>query len=226
MEVTLERASAPPPATAPETLVRPVPVEAPEPLGEADYAAVRQAVRLRRPVLRAARVARSSAIVALVIAFGALPWLLFWPSLLDLFIVAAVGAAGLVELVGYGRMRRGGASAAGLLAKNQLALLAAIALYAVARMIAFSTEEVKLSVLSPEVRAQLSTMPSIAAAIDADVERFAPILVYGFYGTVIAVTILVQGGMALYYATRRQRIETFRRAMPPWIRRLFAEIDG
>jgi hypothetical protein len=66
----------------------------------------------------------------------------------------------------------------------------------------------------------------MARGIDQMVERWAPILVYGFYSLVIFFSAVFQGGMAAYYFTRRRHIESFNRKTPPWIRRLFVEIGA
>ena len=194
------------------------------PLTENHYAEVRQAVRARRRVRRAARTALSSGSITLMIGVLAAPFVLVWPSASGLMIVAGVCTVGAVELVGYGRMRRAEPSAARLLGANQLALLGLIALYCVMQIVAFSPEEVRAAALSPEVRAQLSAVPEMARSIDNLVLRWAPILTYGFYSLVIGLSVCFQGGMALYYFTRRKHIERFNRATPPWIRRLFVEM--
>jgi hypothetical protein len=196
----------------------------PSPLAESDYLVIRRALVAHRPIRNAARVARSSALVTLVIACAGLLGLVVAPSLLGLGVVAAVGAVGVVEYAGYLRLRRAMPAGAALLGKNQLALLGVIALYAVVQMATFSPDAAKEAALSPEVRAQLAGMPSMAAAIDRDIERLAPLLVYGFYSLVILASVGFQGGLALYYFTRVRRVAAFHRTTPPWVRRLFVEI--
>ncbi len=193
-------------------------------LTDAHFAEVRQAVRDRRRVKAAARTALSSGSITLMIGVLAAPFVLVWPSASGVMIVAGMCAVGAVELFGYRRMRRAEPSAARLLGANQLAFLGLISLYCVMQMVAFSPEEAQAAALSPEVQAQLSAVPEMAGAINDLVLRWAPIVTYGFYSLLIGLSVCFQGGMALYYFTRRKHIERFNQATPQWIRRLFVEM--
>ena len=195
-------------------------------LTDAHFAEVRQAVRDRRRVKGAARTALSSGSITLMIGVLAAPFVLVWPSASGVMIVAGMCAVGAVELFGYGRMRRAEPSSARLLGANQLAFLGLISLYCVMEMVAFSPQEVRAAALSPEVQAQLSAVPEMSRAINDLVLRWAPIVTYGFYSLVIGLSVCFQGGMALYYFTRRKHIERFNRATPQWIRRLFVEMGA
>ena len=139
---------------------------------------------------------------------------------------AGLCVIGVVEYKGYQRMRRADPNAARMLGTNQLALLGLIVLYCLAQMAAFSPEQARAAAISPEVRAQLANLPSMAKAIDSDIDRLAPLATYGFYGLVIVLSIAFQGGLARYYFTRRRHLEAFNAQTPPWIRRLFAETEG
>jgi len=196
------------------------------PLTERHYAEVRQAVRARRRVKGAARTALFSGAVTLAIGLLAAPFALIWPSASGVIVVVGVCAVGAVELVGYGRMRRAEPSAARFLGLNQLALLGVVTLYCVMQMAAFSPQEAQAAAMSPEVRSQLSAVPEMARSIDNLVLQWAPIVTYGFYSLVIGLSVCSQGGMALYYFTRRKHIERFNRATPEWIRRLFVEMKA
>ena len=193
------------------------------PLDESQFALVQQAAQSYKPIKRAARTAISSAITTLVIGASALPFTLIWPSLASVFITVGIGAIGVFEFLGYRKMRQADPAAPGYLATNQLAFLGLIVMYCAIQMLSFSTEDAKAAALSPEVRAQLSAMPDMALAIDANIEQWAPLITYGFYSLVIVVSIFFQGGMALYYWTRRRHLEAFARQTPPWVRRLLVE---
>ena len=210
--------------TAPESPVVPARSAcAAPPLEEAHFAAIRQAVVDRRAIRRACRTALSSSVVTLLIGASSLPFVVIWPSLSGLFIVAGICTIGIMEFLGYQRLRRADPAAARSLALNQLAFLGLIIIYCLGQMIAFSPDDAKAAALSPEARAQLNAMPSMAGAIDGQIERWAPLLTYGFYSLVILLSAASQGGMALYYYTRRRHIEAFNRKTPPWIRRLLVE---
>jgi len=194
------------------------------PIGEREWGLVREAAGRRRKVNRAARVARSSAITTLAIGLAAMPFVLVSPSLSGLVVVAGVIAVGVREWLGYGKMRRAEAGAAGHLGWNQVALAGVITFYCLLEMASFSAEGVKSAALSPEVRAQLTSMPDMARQIDALIETWAPYAVYGFYSLLIVVSVLAQGAMAFYYFTRRKHVESFNRNTPEWIRRMFVEV--
>jgi hypothetical protein len=215
-----------PPPPAPASPAKVVPERSAgvaSPLGEADYAAVRQAVVDRRAVQRACHTALSSAIVTLLIGASSFPFVLLWPSASSLFIVAGISAIGVMEFLGYRRLRKADPAAPKALAVNQLAFLGLIVVYCLGQMVGFSVDDAKAAALSPEVRAQLNAMPSMAEGIDRMIERWAPLLTYGFYSLVIVLSVAFQGGMALYYYTRRRHVEAFNQKTPPWIRRLFVE---
>jgi len=193
------------------------------PIGEREWGLVREAAGRRRKVNRAARVARSSAITTLAIGLAALPFVVVSPSLSGLVVVAGVIAVGVREWLGYGKMRRAEAGAAGHLGWNQVALAGVILFYCLLEMASFSAEGVKSAALSPEVRAQLASMPGMAHQIDALIETWAPYAVYGFYSLLIVVSVLAQGAMAFYYFSRRKHVDAFNRNTPEWIRRMFVE---
>jgi hypothetical protein len=193
------------------------------PLDEPQFVLVQEAARNYKPIKRAAWTALSSAVLTLVIGITALPLALIWPSPAGVMIVVGLCAVGVVEFLGYRKMRRADPAAAVLLARNQLAFLGVIVFYCVLQMLSFSVDDAKAAALSPETRAQLNIMPEMARAIDRDIERWAPIVTYGFYSLVVVLSVFCQGGMALYYNTRRKYLETFNRQTPPWVRRLLVE---
>jgi hypothetical protein len=195
------------------------------PIGEREWGLVREAAVRRRKVKRAARTARGSAIVTLVIGLLALPFVVVSPSFSGLVVVAGILVVGVREWKGYGKMRRAESGAASYLGWNQVALVGVITFYCLFQMASFSPEEVKSAALSPEVRSQLAAMPGMAADIDRMIERWAPYAVYGFYSLVILVSVLAQGMTAVYYFSRRKYVETFNRQTPEWVRRVFVEVE-
>jgi len=193
------------------------------PLDESQFALVQEAARTYKPIKRAAWTALSSSIVTLLIGAGAVPFTLIWPSFSGALITAGLGVIGVVEFVGYRKLRQADPTAARFLATNQLAFLGLIVFYCLLQMLSFSPEAAKAAALSPEVRAQLGAAPDMARAIDSDIERWAPLVTYGFYSLVIVLSLFFQGGMACYYFTRRKCLETFQHQTPPWVRRLLVE---
>lgn len=189
----------------------------PCPLSESDFLVVRQAAVCRKAVRAAARTSLISAEITLSIGVIALVLSAMWRDLGGALMAAGVCAVGAVEYSGYRRMRRADPAAARLLGYNQLAFLGLILIYCLIQMLTFSTDHA----LSPEVRSQLGGMPT--KEIDQIIEQWAPLVTYGFYGLVMLLSVGCQGGLALYYFTRRRRVEAFTCQTAEWVRRLFTE---
>ena len=193
------------------------------PIGEKELALIRQAAVRRRKVQRAAAVARSSAVATLVIGFLALPLVVVSPSLSGVVVMAGVIAVGVREWMGQEKMRRAEAGAARHLGWNQVALLGVITFYCLLEMAAISAEEMKTAAMS--AKEQLAALlPGMTVEMDRRIETLVPYLVYGFYTLVILVSAAFQGGMALYYFTRRKHVEAFNRETPEWVRKIFVEV--
>ncbi len=193
------------------------------PLSQADMAAIAYAITLRKPLVRAAHIARASAISTLLIAAIALPCLLIWPSLSGLIIAAGLATVGIIELKASPQVLAAKAGIHRTLARNQLCLLGIIILYCAIQMITFSTEDAKNAALSPDTRAQLSALPDMQQSIDGMIEKWAALFQYGLYGAVILISVLCQGGLAYYYFSRRRIIEQFNASTPPWVLRLLEQ---
>ena len=194
------------------------------PLTEAHFAMVRQAGVRRRKLTHAARIAWSSSAVILCVGIPAFLFAAILRDWADLLLASAICAVGAVEFAGHRRMRGARARAGKMLGINQLAFLTIIVLYCVVQMCTFSTEKVKASAVSPEFRSQLNLLPNMQQTLDSQIERWAPILTYGFYSLVILVSVCAQGGLAAYYFTRDKHVESFNRDTAGWIRRIFVEI--
>jgi hypothetical protein len=209
--------SAPPPAASAAPA---------SPLTEAHFAMVSAAARSRKGVKRAAGTAFSSAVVTLGIGALTIPVAVLSLSASGLVMGVAICGIGAVEYIGYQRMRKADPAAAKILALNQLAFLGLITLYCLFQMLTFSTEGARAAALSPEVREQLAALPGMRQALYEQIDRWAPVLTYSFYSLVIFLSIGFQGGMALYYHTRRKCVESFNRSTPGWARRLFVLMDA
>ncbi len=203
---------------------RPLSGQTAQPLTETHFQVIRQAVAARRPVQKAARVARGSALTLLVIAALGLPLALAFPGWLAWLMVGGIGIIGMVEYVGAGRMRKGLPSAAGLLGLNQLALLVLVSGYCLFQMAGFWSVRTESGLLPTELRGQLSAAPEVAAQLDQALRVWTPPAVIGFYLLVIILSAAVQGGMAFYYFTRKRHLEQALAITPGWVSRLFAEL--
>jgi len=195
------------------------------PLDESQFALVQEAAQNYKPIKKATRTALGSAITTLVIGVSAVPLALIWPSFSGALITAGLCVIGVVEFMGYRKLRQADPAAARWLGTNQLAFLGLIAFYCLLQMLTFSSADAKAAALSPEFRAQLNAAPDMTREIDNIIEQWAPLVTYGFYSLVLVLSVLFQGGLAWYYFTRRKFLEAFQRQTPPWVRRLMVECE-
>ncbi|MCP4606645.1 MAG: hypothetical protein GY847_40085 [Proteobacteria bacterium] len=194
------------------------------PLNDSDYLLIRQATVHYKAIRTSARTALTSSVITFLIGISAVPLVLLWPSWEGAIIAVGLCLVGIVEYMGYRKMRRADPAAARILGRNQLALLGLIVLYCVVQMVVFSPEQAQTEAISPEVRSQLDAMmPGMSEAVDAEIGHWAPLVTYGFYGLIILLSLVFQAGMALYYFTRKRYIEAFNEQTPKWVRRVFTE---
>lgn len=201
------------------------PAEPVSPLSEARFHALRAAVAARRPVQRAARTARGSAMSMLVIAAASVPLVVLYPSWLGAAVVTGIGILGVLEYMGARRMRRADLSAARFLGCNQLAFLLLIVGYCSVQMLTFSKTELSAQWKSSDVQTQLAQLPELQADVEREIERWAPTVTYAFYGLVMTLSIAVQGGMSVYYFTRRRHLRAAAEQTPAWAQRIFGLLE-
>ena len=180
------------------------------PLTEADFLAVRQAEKRHRAIKRAARVAALSAVSTLGFAAIGVIITIFDFSLWSLIITVGLAVIGGIEFRGHQTLLRAEPAACRTLALNQLAFFALITVYCLCQMITFSARD----------------MPSeLRELLDPEMMRHLPTFVCAFYAAVIVGSLAFQGGLALYYYTRRRQVEAFVRETPDWVRRQLLELD-
>ncbi|MDB5356810.1 MAG: hypothetical protein JWN24_3263 [Phycisphaerales bacterium] len=194
---------------------------APAPLSPAQLAQIESAGRIHRLVQRAARTACFSAWTMLIIGLSGGLFALISPSMAGIVTALALCVVGVVEYCGYRGLRRADPDAALLLARNQLFFLALIVAYAIWQMVSFSSASVKAAVIPDDVRSQLSLMPDLTRQIDGQIDLWSAVANYGFYALLIVLSILFQGGLALYYFTRRKHLAAFKIATPQWAQKVF-----
>jgi hypothetical protein len=193
-------------------------------LTEGQFMAIRQGAAAYRTVKGVAHVAGMSGSSTLTIGVLAVAVLVLMPPVTAVNAVIALGvcAIGVVELLGRKGIQRAEPSAARLLGFNQLAFLALITAYCVYQIATFSPKEFQEHMVSPDAQTALTQLPNMQALVK-DLERAAPMLNAAFYGVVILLSVLMQGGLARYYFTRRKRIEAYRSATPAWVQRVLDE---
>jgi hypothetical protein len=133
------------------------------------------------------------------------------------FSALVVGALGFVELHGRTLLLRYDRRALSILAGNQVALVIVVVIYALVQLRAATDAP------SP-MAAMLGDDADLAAELGADISHesgdFDDLYhsaISAFYGLVIALTVLFQGGSALYYWTRRKHLDAFLTQTPAWV---------
>jgi hypothetical protein len=169
-----------------------------------------RAAELGAPLRRAAKLARSNGLGYAV--FGALTILLSLPAdLPGLLLGACLLAVGVAQQRTAPRLVAGDCTAPHLLARNELLLLAAITAYAVAQM----------TFLRASMSSELETLSDSAGV---DVAGMVDALAGAVYGGVIVISLLYQGGMALYFRRRAPIVERYAHEVPQWARETLAKL--
>lgn len=222
--MSLATHSPPQPPSAP--WARPVrdPDASPAPLTEAHYRALHRAASAWRAVRKAAGVAQLSAASILVVGALGVPLALLFPSLLGFLTAGGVATVGVVEYVGARRLRRGQQSAVVLLAGNQLAFMTLIVVYCLVQLLSSTGGQTHDMLLSGQMQDSLSQL-GMQQGLGQELQHWTAVATYGLYGSVIVLSVIFQGGLAYYYFSRRPHLQSYRQNTPPWIQRLFAELE-
>jgi lysylphosphatidylglycerol synthetase-like protein (DUF2156 family) len=199
------------------------PVREPSPLSEADFFTVRQAAAEYAVVGRTVARARRSATITLVVGVLAVLCALACTQWFEMVTALVVCAVGVVESIGAHRLRREQPGAARMLCLNQVGFLTLIVAYCVIQMLTFSSAKAKDAALSPEVRTQLEALPDMLKSIDGQIDRLAPLAMFGLYGGTIVLSGLIQGALARSYHVCGHRLASFHSHTPAWVCRLLRE---
>jgi hypothetical protein len=146
--------------------------------------------------------------VIVVAGLGTLLSLLFF-SLTGIFVGLLLVGAGVMELHGRRLLRRRDADGMRWLVRAQLFLLSVILVYCSSRLGSFDAETA-MGNLTPEMEAALGE----AGLAKADILPLVHTTFVATYATVAIVSLLFQGGLALYYRKRVGRVTAFL-AQPP-----------
>jgi hypothetical protein len=121
-----------------------------------------------------------------------------------------VAGGGATEIGGRRRLIRHDADGGmDWLVRSQLIVLGVIWAYAGTRLGSFDAESA-LANLTPDMKAMLDQ-----AGVDTKtLLHYVRLFFYAIYGTVMAVTLLYQGGLALYYRNRREAVRQALTAVP------------
>lgn len=159
-----------------------------------------------RSIIRATRVAMCSGWSCAVFAFFTLLGGLF--SMPAFLLGLGLGVVAVEELRGAALMRKFNLSAPRRLGFNQIALGVMLFAYAGWSILAMLT--------GPGMYDAYLHDPLLAQTLEP-IARLHTAVTIGFYSLVIFISIFAQGGMAMYYFTRRKHMADYLNRTPKWI---------
>jgi hypothetical protein len=166
-----------------------------------------------KTIRKAARVAAFNGWTTAAVAALSAMFLLFDHSSLAIAVTLALSIVTYNEFRGRKRLLNVDPSAATLLGRNQLGLLAMIVAYCLWMLSRSSSEAV--GALSAQMQ---STAERELLNMAGDLESLYKTATLALYGGVIVLSVLFQGGNAVYYFTRRRHVEDFIAETPQWAR--------
>ncbi|MCA9249162.1 MAG: hypothetical protein KDA42_18700 [Planctomycetales bacterium] len=159
-------------------------------------------------VRRAAGVASFNGWATAIFAALSAPFAVF--SLSGLFVTGGLAIVAYHEFQGRKRLLQFDPSATRLLGWNQLGLLGVIIIYSVWSMYVGLGEE---SLFSKEI----NDNPELREVLNADeLEQLVQMVIVVLYTSVIALSVVFQGGNAWYYFSRRKYVEAYLSETPAW----------
>ena len=180
-----------------------------------DMDALQASAKLHRPLARAASLARSNALGYVV--FGALSLVVSaaGADVPGLALGCVLAVVGVLQLKAAPKLRHADPSAPRTLARNELVLLASISVYCL----------LKLTLLR-ESGAELEAQIGDTSDLGFDVGDLTNSLNTAVYSTMLAISILYQGGMARYYLRRRPMVQRYLAEVPRDARALVESLQS
>jgi hypothetical protein len=126
----------------------------------------------------------------------------------------AIGAVGIFEWLGYQQLKRAEPAGAAYLGRNQLLFLGIITAYCLWQCISFSPDEIRAALTQGGAGMAYA---DLGISVD-DLVTMLPLFIYAFYALIVVLSVFFQGGLALYYFTRKKPIERYLSRYPDWAR--------
>jgi hypothetical protein len=166
-----------------------------------------------KTIRKAARVAAFNGWTTGAAAVFSAMFLFFDRSGIAIAITVGLSIVAYNEFRGRKRLLNFDPSGATLLGWNQLGLLAMIVIYCLWMLSGSSAEAA--SALSSQMK---SNTERELLSMAGDLEGLYKTATLAMYGGAIVLSLLFQGGNALYYFTRRRHVEDFIAETPQWVR--------
>jgi|SRR5580698_4919222 hypothetical protein len=150
---------------------------------------------------RVIKIARVDGLSIFVVSGGFALITMMMGDLIGTIVGLFVAAAGWSEWHGAKLLQRGRARGIGWLVRSQLYLLSIILLYVMRQMTNYDPEYVR-SLVTPQMKQMFDS-------VGLDLQQVMPMVrtaFYVLYGTVALVTLIYQGGLALYYRRRTEAV--------------------
>ncbi len=120
---------------------------------------------------------------------------------IGVFVGGLITTCGVLELRGRGRLARGKIEGIRWMVRAQVIILVTVSLYGFQQLIAFD-EATLLEGLTPDM---VTVLDQAGITVDEMRTMLRPIY-FGFYGAVMAATMVFQGGLAVYYQSRQPKV--------------------
>jgi hypothetical protein len=186
------------------------------PLSTEHFQELSRADERAKVIRKAARVASFNGWTTMVVAALSAPFALF--SLLGFLTTVVLSLVAYNEFRGRNLLNKFDPRATTLLGWNQVGFLVMIIIYCSWMMYAGISD-------SDTALAEFTSNPELGELLGSpeQVAGLYELLIYAVYGSVILLSVIFQGLTALYYFSRRKRVEAYVRTTPEWIRKLQAK---
>jgi len=131
-------------------------------------------------------------------------------DLLSVFIGLLILAAGLMEIRGHRHLKRRNPAGLTLLVRSQLFLLAVMLVYCAGRLGSFDADTA-LASLTPDMEVMLTEAGLDKSAL-LPLVRTA---FFALYSVIAAITLIYQGGLALFYRSKAKSVAEALAILPP-----------
>lgn len=180
-----------------------------------------QASSLYRPIAKGARIARASGLILMLgglftVGMGALG-----ADMITVVIGLIVGTLGWMDRGAGADLAVAKRSAPFRLALNQLLLGGLIIGCSWMTVKSVGAQAAKAMTAS---EAEIAELPAEMQGLARQFVEMGPNMMYMVFTVIVAATLLFQGGLALYYFTRRRKVRNFHEELPPWVSEIVTTI--